>query len=126
MVKVKLQKLKTELILNEYRRVMCLSLLKNKFFLIGLLIYFVPPIIFLGSVFANVPKPEYTLSIGELAIFLVVFVLILFFYPVLFLIGNPPRLDLFGYCIIYYTIAYGFLYLYWRRKKRNVLSAVTS
>jgi hypothetical protein len=39
-------------------RAMCFSLFKNKFFLIGSLIYFLPSLVFIGYAFAIMPRNE--------------------------------------------------------------------
>jgi len=94
----------------QWRKTMRLTLFRNKFIIIGLLVYFVPAFVFWGYVFATTPTHGYYPLDITFWVFVGFFVYVLLFYPMLFLIGHPPRLDWLLYCIVYYAIAYEFLY----------------
>jgi len=107
---------------------MCLSLFKNRFSIIGLLIYLIPPLAFWGYIFVSTPVHGSAPVNGSPVIdiffiaFLVIFVISLIMYP-LFLVS----FHLWAWSLwlaLYYAIAYGFLYLYWRRCKQKQKSDV--
>ena len=100
-------------------KIMCLSLLRNKFYMIGLLIYLIPPLAFWGFVFAEVaskPNLYWGFDIFFIGV-LFGFIISLIAYPLFLLTFHLWTWSL--WLALYYAIAYGFLYLYWRRCKHG-------
>jgi hypothetical protein len=102
---------------------MCLSLLTNKYFLLGLLIYWIPSIVVLVYALSAAPGPggyypgtEYSPMFES---WLAIIALLLLFIP-------GPLILAWAYpyfMIPYFAIGYGILYLYWRRCKQRALSS---
>ena len=100
---------------------MCLSLLRNRFFLFGSLIYFLPSLVVFSYFFAVMPRngggydsdsaeysPLFDLVFGvTMLILLVVGLPLLLFVPYWFIM------------IPYFAFSYGLLYLYWKRFKQK-------
>ena len=95
---------------------MCFSILGNKFFLIGALIYFLPSLVVFGYVFATIPQnqggyysesSDFSMAMGFFGIILLIMLFI--GLPILLLIGA------WFIMIPYFALCYGLLYWYWKR-----------
>lgn len=100
---------------------MCLSLLKNRFFLFGSLIYFLPSLVVFGNFLTMMPRneggydsdstdysPLFDLVFGvTMLVMLVVGLPLLLFVPYWFIM------------VPYFAFSYGLLYLYWKRFKQK-------
>jgi Ca2+/Na+ antiporter len=96
---------------------MCLSLLRNKFFLIGLLIYIIPALSFWAYIFAFTPTHGFFPMDISFVVFLIAFIVSLVAYPLFLLYFQVWTW--FSWLALYYIIAYGILYLYWKRSKKK-------
>jgi 4-hydroxybenzoate polyprenyltransferase len=97
---------------------MCLSLLRNKFLIVGLLIYLMPGFAFWGYVLETMPQHDDDDSSGGIIdmwaiLFILFFIGTSFAIPVILLIFQ------WWYMIPYFVISYGFLYLYWKKCKQK-------
>jgi hypothetical protein len=102
---------------------MCLSLLKNKFLIVGLLIYLVPGFAFWGYVLETTPTHNNDDSSGGIidmwaVLFILFFIGTSFAIPVILLIFQ------WWYMIPYFVVSYGLLYLYWKKCKQKENSRI--
>jgi hypothetical protein len=86
------------------------GLLTNRFFILGVLIYLVPGLTIYGYGLSQSIKPG-----GNYAMDMWFFLFLIF--SICFILAIPALMLIFQpfYMIPYFIIAYGFLYLYWRR-----------
>jgi|PlaIllAssembly_1097288.scaffolds.fasta_scaffold750667_1 Ca2+/Na+ antiporter len=82
-----------------------------------LLVYLIPPIVFWVYAFTTSSHGYYNPLNETLAAFLTRFFGLLIGYP-LILFGFQFWI-LFAFVILYFTVAYGLLFLLWRRKKQT-------
>jgi hypothetical protein len=100
---------------------MCFELLTNKFFILGLLIYWIPSIVVLGYALSVAhglggyyPGTEYS---PTFEFFSAIIALLLLFIPGPILLARAyPSI-----MIPYFIIAYGLLYFYYRHEKEKRL-----
>jgi hypothetical protein len=100
---------------------MCLSVLRNKFFLLGSLTYFLPSLVVFGYFLAVVPRNGggyYSDSTDYSPLFDLVFGITML---VLLVVGLPLLLFVPYWFIMipYFAFSYGLLYLYWKRFKQK-------
>jgi hypothetical protein len=100
---------------------MCPSLLRNRFFLLGSLIYFLPSLVVFGYFFAVMPRNGggyYSDSADYSQLFDLVFGVTML---VLLVVGLPLLLFVPYWFIVipYFAFSYGLLYLYWKRFKHK-------
>jgi hypothetical protein len=97
---------------------MYLFLVRHRFFTLALLIYLIPSFGFWAYVFASMP-PMYIGGLLDLMMFvgLIPFIVgVSFAFPAICLYS---RHDLLVFVLPYYAVAYGILYLYWKRSKQK-------
>lgn len=92
---------------------------RHKFFILASLIYIIPGVAFEMVFFASY-RSEGPIVTGALDLMLLIFVILFFIgmilaFPAVCLYG---RHDLLIVIVPYYVVAYGILYLLWRRSKK--------
>jgi hypothetical protein len=106
---------------------MCLSLLRNKFFLFGSLIYFLPSLVVFGYFIAVMPRNEGGYD-SDSTDYSPLFDLVFGVSMLVLLVVGLPILLLVPYWFImipYFAVSYGLLYLYWKRFKQKGLKKQT-
>jgi len=101
---------------------MCFKLLTNKYFLLGLFIWCLPTLVFWAYIFATIKTSGYyPLDLFFIG-FLIGFIASFFVMPFLLILNpfNSPYLPSGWITIIYYVIAYGLVYLYYRELRKHV------
>jgi len=102
----------------------CIGLLRNKFLLVGLLIFWMPTLVFWGYVFVNVfttPRERYGYSEfggggAEFLFAVSMFISLFIMSPFLLIITMPY------YVVPFYVIAYAIL-IYFYKKEKNKSSS---
>jgi hypothetical protein len=97
---------------------MCLFLVRHRFFTLALLIYLVPSFAFWAYTFASMPR-MYIGGLLDLMMYVGLILLIVgmsFAFPAICLYS---RHDLLLIIVPYYAVAYGILYLYWKRSRQK-------